>query len=102
MLAFKIMMSILLAVCTFIVVKEIAFSMKCNNVLVNRLRIIDAIATHNQDMIDNDLDNEQIPYELMTTVEEDLKRWHDWGYKNMLPDWAFEKIKPYIREEKKR
>ena len=102
MLAYKIVLVVVLAVCTFIVVKELAFSMKCNNVLQNRLLIIDAIANHNQDMIDKDRYKEQLPYELMTTVDEDLKRWGDWGYKKMLPDWAFERIKPYIREEKKR
>lgn len=65
---------------------------------VNYNIILDAIFQYHKAMIDVRDFNYKVDYEDIEPYEVTLRRWTDWGYKNILPEDKFKIIEPYIQK----
>lgn len=94
----KIVLAIFIIAEMLVVIAYIVAMIKNESVMQNRIKIITAIHDYNIDAIENGESDKVISFELMTDYEEDFKRWNDWSCENILPNWAFELVKPYLEK----
>ena len=92
----KVILMIVMALCMAYLMYALIDIMRLESIRESRIKIIEAIHDYNEDMIDAGEYDKLLPFDLLTDLDDDLKKWNC-GYKHMLPDWALELVKPYIK-----
>ena len=92
----KVLLLILLVVVVLYLIDFGIWSLKSNNAYKNHIIIIDAICAYNRYVISEYRFEDVISYNSMESYEETIRRWRDWGYKNIVPPDVLEKITPFI------
>lgn len=95
---------VLSAILVALLVRELYFFIlhkKMDNDYRNRIRIIHAICDYNLALIKNDDANykiKRIPYSVLEHPENTIYHFWNWGYKHLVDQDTYNKIKPYIKK----